>query len=151
MNLHFLYGSETGNSEMLCEDIVDELGSGFETEITCLGEVDPTDLDPETFYFVITSTYGSGDLPTNAVPFGDALDMMPDLSGVRFAIFGLGDMVFAETFNHGSKGLMEGLIACGAQMVGERGLYDASTAELPEDLAVPWAKGIMQLLQDKAA
>ncbi len=152
MKLHFLYGTETGNSEMLCEDIETEIGHGFETEITCFSDFSPSELEAGTFYFVVTSTYGSGDLPTNAVPFYDALDAeKPDLSGVQFAVFGLGDMVFAETFNHGSKRLMELLISCGAHMVGERGIYDASTAEMPEDLAVPWAQGIINQLQSKAA
>ena len=152
MKLHFLYGTETGNSEMLCEDIQAEVGSGFETEVTCFSDFAPSDLDAETFYFIVTSTYGSGDLPTNTVPFYDALAAeKPDLKGLQFAVFGLGDMVFAETFNQGSQKMMELFLACGAQMVGERGIYDASTAEMPEDTAVPWAQDILTQLQSKAA
>ena len=152
MKLHFLYGTETGNSEMLCEDIQAEVGNGFETEVTCFSDFAPSDLDAETFYFIVTSTYGSGDLPTNTVPFYDALAAeKPDLKGLQFAVFGLGDMVFAETFNQGSQKMMELFLARGAQMVGERGIYDASTAEMPEDTAIPWAQDILAQLQSKAA
>ncbi|MEP3844601.1 MAG: flavodoxin domain-containing protein [Paracoccaceae bacterium] len=152
MKLHFLYGTETGNSEMLCEDIEAEIGGGFETAVTCFSDFAPSDLDVKTFYFIVTSTYGSGDLPTNTVPFYDTLAAdKPDLKGLQFAVFGLGDMVFAETFNQGSQKMMELFLACGAQMIGERGLYDASTAEMPEDTAVPWAQDILTQLQSKAA
>lgn len=152
MKLHFLFGTETGNAEMICEDIIAELGSAYEMTMTNMGEVDPAALDAETFYVIVTSTYGNGDLPATAVPFADAIDeKKPDLSHVRFAIFGLGDMVFAETFANGSKGLMDQLVAQGATMVGERGLHDASSLEMPEDLAIPWMQDILSQLQDQAA
>ena len=152
MKLHFLYGTETGNAEMLCEDIEAELGGGYDITISSMGDVDPCALDGDTFYMIVTSTYGNGDFPATAVAFPDALEASkPDLSHVRFAIFGLGDMVFAETFNHGSERLMKMMIERGAQMVGERGLHDASSADLPEDLAVPWAQGVLAQLQAQAA
>lgn len=144
MQVGIYYGSETGNAEMLCEDIEAELGDGFACEISSLSEVDPAGLDPGSFYIFVTSTYGNGDLPTLALPFEEALlTNKPDLSGVRFAIFGLGDMVFAETFNHGSQKLAQMLVAHGAQQVGERGIHDASSFEMPEDIALPWVQTVL--------
>ena len=141
MKIGFLFGTETGNAEMVCEDIQADLGDEYETTLSDLADVTPADLDPAVFYIIVTSTYGNGDLPTTAQPFGYALEAdKPDLTGLRFAMFGLGDMVFAETFNNGSKRLAELLTECKAQMVGERGLFDASSAELPEDTAIPWAR-----------
>lgn len=153
MNIGIYYGSETGNSEMLCEDIETELGEGYTCDIQSLADVDPAELDKDWFYLFVTSTYGNGDLPSTALPFEDALtDGKPDLTGLRFAIFGLGDQVFAETFNHGSKKLAEMLCALGADQVGERGLHDASGFEMPEDVALPWVQGIMNALTaEKAA
>ena len=153
MNVGLYYGSETGNSEMLCEDIEAELGEGFTCDIQSLADVDPAALDKSWFYIFVTSTYGNGDLPSTALPFEAALTGdTPDLKGLRFAIFGLGDQVFAETFNHGSKKLAEMLVAQGAVQVGERGLHDASGFEMPEDNALPWVQGIMdQIAADKAA
>ena len=152
MRIHFLYGTETGSAEMLCEDIRDALGTGFECAITGMGEVEPADLTADTFYVFVTSSYGTGDLPSMAQPFYDKLEAeKPDLSAIRFAIFGLGDMVFAETFNGGSERLMEMLLACKAKMVGERGIHDASTSDLPEDIALPWTERVIALLQADAA
>lgn len=152
MQIGLYYGSETGNSEMLCEDIEAELGDDFECHIASLSEVDPTTLNPETFYFFVTSTYGNGDLPTLALPFEEALsEKQPDLTNIRFAIFGLGDMVFAETFNHGSMKLAEMLVARGATQIGERGIHDASSFEMPEDIALPWVSEIIPHVTKKAA
>ncbi len=151
MKIHFLFGTETGNAEMVCEDIQAEL-DGFETELTNLSDFSHDEFDADTFYICVSSTYGNGDLPMTAQPFMERLQSaQPDLSHVRFAIFGLGDMVFSETFCHGSKTLMEALIERGATMVGERGMHDASSADMPEDLAIPWAMGIISELERKAA
>lgn len=153
MKIGIYYGSETGNSEMLCEDIEAELGDGFDCDIQSLADVDPAAMEKDTFYIIVTSTYGNGDLPSTALPFEEALtEGKPDLNGVRFAIFGLGDMVFAETFAHGSMKLAEMMKAQGAVQVGERGIHDASGMDMPEDIALPWVQGIMaQMAADKAA
>ncbi len=152
MKLGLLFGTETGNSEMLCEDIEIELGDSFDCELQNMGDVDPAALDPDVFYIIVTSTHGNGDLPAAAAPFVDALEEnKPDLSAIRFAIFGLGDMVFAETFAHGSKKTMEMMLECGATMVGERGIHDASTTEPPEDTALPWVHEIIAKLNVEAA
>jgi len=152
MKLHFLHGTETGNAEMVCEDIEADLGGGYDVTISNMGDIDPGKLQADTFYFIVTSTYGNGDFPGAAVAFPDALEAgKPDLSHVRFAIFGLGDMVFAETFNHGSERLMQMMIDCGAHMVGTRALHDASGHEMPEDLALPWARDVLAQLQAAAA
>ena len=152
MDICFLYGTETGSSEMLCEDIEAEIGAGITSQIQSLADVTPDDLDSETFYFFVTSTYGSGDLPVTAQPFAEALEQKkPDLSHVQFAIFGLGDMVFEDTFAHGSMLLMDKLLACGARMVGERDIHDASGHDMPEDLAVPWAHEVLSQLNAAAA
>ncbi|MEJ6393592.1 flavodoxin domain-containing protein [Gymnodinialimonas sp. 2305UL16-5] len=152
MNIQFLYGTETGTAEILCEDIEADLGDGYSCTVTSLADVDPTEMNGDAFYIIVSSTYGNGDLPMAAQPFYDKLDAKkPDLSKVRFAIFGLGDMVFSETFAFGSKLLMEKLLECGAKMVGERGIHDASSPDMPEDIAVPWAQEIMGQLQAEAA
>ncbi len=144
MKIGLLYGTETGNSEMLCDDIVDEIGDEHECTIANLGETNPSDLDPEIFYLIVTSTYGNGDLPSGAAEFYDKLEAeKPDLSNLRFAIFGLGDMVFEYTFAQGSEKLMDLLKSCKAKMVGKRGIHDASCGEMPEDIGLPWVEEIL--------
>ncbi len=104
-----------------------------------MNDVDPTSLDPDVLYVLVSATFGSGDLPGTAQVFFDTLEAQkPVLSDIRFAVFGLGDRTFAETFNHGSQRLMEQMLACDAKMIGERGLFDASAPDMPEDIALPW-------------
>jgi sulfite reductase alpha subunit-like flavoprotein len=147
MKIHFLYGSQSGTAEILCDHLMDSLSDGFDGEVSSLDEVDPTDLDGNTFYVLVSATFGSGQVPDSAQSFLETLEeRKPDLSCIRFAIFGLGDRSFGETFNNGSKLLMTQMLACNAQMVGERGLHDASSEELPQNVARPWLKGIVDQL-----
>ncbi len=95
---------------------------------------------------------GPGDLPITARPFYDMIATnKPDLSHVNVAVFVLGDMVFADTFAFGSKILMELLVERGARMVGERGIHAAAYADMPEDIAVPWAAAIFDTQRAAAA
>ncbi|MEM8578505.1 MAG: flavodoxin domain-containing protein [Pseudomonadota bacterium] len=152
MKIHFLYGTETGNSEMLCEDMQAELGDAVESRISNMGDVGPTELDPSEFHVFVTSTYGNGDLPQTAVSFTDTLEAdKPDLSNIQFAVFGLGDMVFSGTFAHGSKTLAEQMVACKATMIGERLTHDASGHEMPEDIGLPWLSTVLDQLKAQAA
>lgn len=151
MKIHFLYGTETGNAEMLCEDIEADLGDGFDCEITSLADITPAELTRDVLYVIVCSTYGSGDVPATARDFSDALDARPDLEGIRFAVFGLGDMVFAETFAQGSDRLMKQMLACKATMIGTRCIHDASVGDMPEDVGLPWFHGILAELNEKAA
>ena len=147
MRIHLLYATETGTAEMLCEDLEEAL-DGHECTIGSLGDADPGALDPGAFHIFVASTYGSGDLPVTAQPFCEAIEARsPDLGGLRFAVFGLGDMVFEATFANGSKILMDTLIAQGAVMIGERGIHDASSPQMPEDVAIPWAEEILPVAE----
>ena len=143
MKIHFLYGTETGTAEMLAEDMAAG-ANGHETQVSDMDDVDPTALDASQFHVLVCSTFGTGELPSTAEAFFDKLkSAKPDLSELKFAIFGLGDRTFSETFNHGSESLMNEMIACKAQMVGERGIYDASGGDMPEDIALPWLEDIL--------
>ncbi|MEO0665634.1 MAG: flavodoxin domain-containing protein [Pseudomonadota bacterium] len=143
MKIQFLYGTETGTAEMLAEDMASSI-SGHDTAVTDMDDADPTSLDAEAFHVLVCSTFGTGELPSTAEAFFDKLQSAkPDLSALKFAIFGLGDRTFGETFNQGSDSLMKEMVACKAQLVGERGIYDASGADMPEDVAVPWLEDVL--------
>ena len=151
MKITLLYGTESGNAAMLCDDLMEELAGENKCAVSSLADIAPEDLDSDTFYIFVTSTHGSGDVPATAAQFFEALEAnQPDLSGIRFSIFGLGDRVFAETFNQGSEKLMQALLACNATLIGERGLHDASTGDMPEDIAIPWIRECMAALMSSA-
>jgi MioC protein len=145
MQIAVLYGTETGNAEMLAEDIAAHL-SDHDTSVANLSDTDPAALDPGTLYVVVCSTYGDGDLPASAQPFAARMEAgKQDLSGVHFAVFGMGDSEYAETFNHGGKRIEALLSGAGATLLGERVTHDASGPDMAEDLALPWVDGIVAL------
>lgn len=144
MKITILYGTESGNAELVSEDIETELNGEHDVSVTNLEDTSHDSLDPESFHIIVCSTYGEGELPASAIEFADAItENAPDLSAIRFAIFGLGDTSYDETYNHGSMTLKDLLIKHNAQMVGERGLHDAATGEPPEEAAIPWVKDIL--------
>ena len=137
-----LYGTETGNAEMLAEDIAGHIGA----DVANLADFDPAAFEAGTLYLIVTSTYGDGELPASAKPFAEKMAaQQPDLSGVRFAVFGMGDSEYPETFNFGGKRIEEMMTAAGAVMVGERVTHDASGPDMADDLALPWADALMAL------
>ena len=144
MHLHFLHGTETGTSEFLCDD----LQSAISDEVTCTVEsfddLSPADMSADRHYVLVLSTFGTGEIPFTAKKFFEALEKnKPDLGHVVFSVFGLGDTTFDRTFNYGSEMMMKQMLACSAKMVGERYLFDASSNEKAEDVALAWLKGIL--------
>ena len=145
MKIAVLYGTETGNAEMLAEDLAAELEGDHEVVCKNLSAVDPAGFDAATFYILVSSTYGDGDLPASAQPFAKAVEAKaPDLSGIHFAIFGLGDSEYHDTFNGGGEKLAALMTARGAVQVGERVTHDASGPDMAEDLAFPWAREVIE-------
>ncbi|MEL7026144.1 MAG: flavodoxin domain-containing protein [Pseudomonadota bacterium] len=141
MKISLLYGTETGNAEMLCEDLQSSFRKEHDVKFSNLEDIGAGELEKDRFHMFFCSTYGDGELPNSAIDFVDALKAdKNDLSGIKFSIFGLGDTSYDETYNNGSKVLMDALTEAGAEMVGPRGLHDASGFDNPEDIAEPWAK-----------
>lgn len=90
MKIALLYGTETGNAEILCEDLQAHLASDHEVVVHNLKDIDPAELDGASYHIFVCSTYGDGDLPASAETFADGLQAnATDLSHVRFGIFGL--------------------------------------------------------------
>ncbi|MGH6762529.1 MAG: flavodoxin domain-containing protein [Phyllobacterium sp.] len=148
MKILVLHGTETGNAEMLAEDIQTALEDDHDVSCNSLADVDPANLDADAFHVIVCSTYGEGELPASARPFVEKLDEgAADLSHVRFAIFGLGDSEYTETFTHGSLKLAERLASRGAVQIGPRLTHNASGGDLPEELAVPWIGEILAGLE----
>lgn len=144
MNIAIFYGTETGNAEMLADDLSTALDEAHETSVSNLSDTAPDALRTADLNIILCSSYGDGDLPASAQPFADRLEAQnPDLSGVRFAIFGLGDREYHATFGSGSMKLADSLIRRGATLIGERVVHDAARGDLPEDMALPWAEDII--------
>ncbi len=147
MSSVILYGTETGTAELVADAISDVLAAEHDPSIYDMSEYSVEDLDPADFLVVVCSTYGEGELPTGAEPFADELDeVKPDLTGLRFAVFGLGDTVYGETYNRGGEIMAEKLSALGATQVGEHGRHDLSSKIKPAAQAKEWAQGLTSVI-----
>ncbi len=142
MDIKILVGTMTGTAEMVAEEIGDaleEAGHGFEIEP--MDALDASCFEDEGVYLIVSSTYGQGDVPDNAIRlYEDLLEKKPDLSHVRYGVFSLGDRTYAETFNFGGKKFDEALTKCGAKRVGDVFTHDASSGTIPEEDGVEWVK-----------
>lgn len=137
-----LFGTESGNAEFAAEDMAAAV-EDREVEIIDMTDFDVDDFSPENFYLIICSTHGEGDLPSGAAPlFNSLASQAPDLTGVQYAMFGLGDSSY-EHYSKGSEHIDDKLSELGAIRVGEYGRHDAHTGTLPNDSAVLWTKDVL--------
>ena len=131
---------------MIAEDLVAKLRETTdEVVVADLQDFDPQSITSDSFYVVVCSTHGEGDLPNTAIPFAEAFDAaLPDLTGVRYAMFGLGDTFYEATYSQGSEHIDRRFTAQGALRVGEYGRHDASSWDLPSDVALEWLPGVLE-------
>jgi len=154
MKINILVGTMTGTAQMCAQEIELAL-DGDEVKVATLlmDKLDPgVFADREAVVLICTSTYGQGDVPDNAKALYAALcSQKPDLSGVRYGVFGLGDRTYAETYNFGGKRFDEILSSLGAERIGERYTNDASSGTLPEEIAVEWAQQWIEKVRERLA
>jgi MioC protein len=144
MKINIVYATILGTSQMVAEELEDALSDKYEINVEDILQISPVELSVDAFYVFISSTTGHGDMPDSAYDFVNAIsETKANLSKINFAIFGLGDQGYADTFNMGSEKLADVLKGAGAKQIGERGLFDASTFDMPEDIAIPWLKDIL--------
>jgi MioC protein len=146
MKIHVLFGTESGNAEIAAEDLAESIrNDSQEVDVHDLSSFSIAELQHDALYVFVCSTYGEGDLPNTALPFyADLSVVRPDLSGVRYAMFGLGDTFYTETYGQGATKLDDKLTELGAQRVGEIGRYDASSWEPVGESAVAWFTGVLE-------
>jgi MioC protein len=142
VTVNILVGTMTGTAQLCAQEMELALDDG-DTKVRTLmmDELDSTVFSREGVFLICTSTYGQGDVPDNArALYEDLKARRPDLSQVRYGVFGLGDRTYAETFNFGGKRFDEILTELGAQRIGERHTHDASSGVLPEETALEWCQ-----------
>ncbi|ODC02294.1 monooxygenase [Terasakiispira papahanaumokuakeensis] len=147
LSVSVLFGTESGNAELVAEEIGQMLDGRCAVDVADLGDVDPHALDPNRLYLIVCSTYGDGDVPGGANNFYQTLrDGAPDISGIRFASLALGDSSYARTYSRGGELLTEAMVACGAIRIGEFGRHDASGPLMASEVALDWAEGVLSLV-----
>ncbi len=150
MKLNLLVGTMTGTAQLVAQEL--ELAWGDEEtqiETLMMDKLDGSVFAREGIFLVVTSTYGQGDVPDNAKNlYEDLKAKRPDLSRVRYGVFGLGDRTYAETFNFGGRRFDDILTELGARRIGDRLQHDASSGVLPEEMAAEWGIGWLALARE---
>jgi MioC protein len=145
--LTILYGTESGNAEMAAEDLVEFIkDQGGEAVVKSMEGFKPGEFSSVDTAIIITSTYGEGNLPETTQPFYDCLsEAQPDLSGLRFAAFGLGDSTY-EHFANAIDIVSTLLVDLGAVQVGDTGRHDAAKARDLSSSVKAWAGTVISHL-----
>lgn len=143
MNIVIYFGTEAGMAELAASDIADAIGDEATVTVVDMLDGDLSGLTDADLTLIVCSTHGEGELPGGAEPFAEVLDAdRPDLSGVRYAVFGLGDSSY-PVYSRGSELIDERLAALGAERIGEFGRHDASSRDEASTVAVAWAAGVL--------
>jgi MioC protein len=152
VKIHILVGTMTGTAQLVAQELELAWDDGeTQVETLLMDKVDAAVFEREGVFLVCTSTYGQGDVPDNARALYEELKAKrPDLSHVRYGVFGLGDRTYAETFNFGGKRFDDILTELGARRIGERVQHDASSGVLPEETAAEWGAAWLGLVKEEA-
>lgn len=147
--LAIYFATETGNAEALAHQAHERAVAEGWTAATVrnIRDLKPDALAADTVVLFVVSTWGDGEPPSDATDFHYDLEKAQlDLSGLRYAVLGLGDSDYAE-FNGFARKLDERLAALGASA-----LLPRTEADLDyEDTYAAWADLVFPLLNALAA
>lgn len=141
LSLTILVGTMTGTAEMVAQEVQQVLESaGHEVELQMMDGLDASTFAAGGAFLICTSTYGFGNVPDNAQDLIESLESArPDLSKVVYGVIALGDRTYGDTFCQGGGRFDALLSSLGARRIGELLQHDASSGELPEEVAPGWA------------
>ena len=121
-SLAILFGSQTGTAEGLAKKIAKRAeGAGFGPKLVDMAKFETVDLTKEERLLIVTSTYGDGDPPDNAMAFWEFLksDAAPALGNLQFSVLALGDTNYSAFCQFG-KNCDERLEKLGARRIHPR-------------------------------
>lgn len=143
VNVYF--GSESGNSEALAKVIAKAAKKqGFESKAVGLDKIRLADLANESFALIVTSTFGDGEPPANAVAFHEELmaGNAPGLANLNYSVLALGDTNYEQFCKFGIE-VDARLAALGAKRLYER--VDCDVAY--EEAAAAWQAGVFSVIE----
>ena len=139
--IDILYGTQTGNAEIIATDAGEKARSkGFLPRIAELDDVDMDTLASMKNMLVVVSTYGEGEMPDNAHLFWEALSAStaPRLDNLNYGVLALGDTGY-ELFCQAGRLIDTRLEQLGAKRIVNRVDCDIDY----EDLAEKWIADVL--------
>jgi MioC protein len=131
----------TGMAELCAEEVEAALAkAGFRVTRRLMDDLAADALDGIDIIVIVSSTYGHGDIPDNGQAFYSALASAGSLAGKSFAVFGLGDRTYADTFCRAGESWDALLAGKGAARLAPLERHDASAGTLAEDEAGAWSE-----------
>ena len=141
-----LYGTETGNSELLSMDIckADE-SLGIDAVAYGMDEIESEDMLSYSSLLIVCSTWGDGEQPDNAMDLFDYTESLQDddLNKINYSVLALGDTAF-DLFCEAGKEWDRVLEEKGANRILERVDCDVDY----EDEAEEWIDDVLSKFQD---
>ena len=114
MRIKLIYGSDTGNTELVTEDLVKLLGN---VEVTTVADLTPEDWDYDNFILGIPTWY-DGELQSDWEEYFEEFKTI-NFTGKKVAIFGLGDQLgYEEWFCDGIGILAKEILKNGGTVIG---------------------------------
>jgi sulfite reductase (NADPH) flavoprotein alpha-component len=137
-----VWASQTGNAEEFAARVAQGLGAG--SRLLPMNDCELTDLTAATDIVVVTSTFGDGGPPDNGADFWERLQApdAPALSGVRYAVLGIGDRSYGNFCGH-AKSLDARLADLGATKLTDRAEYEIYDDEPMTD----WAERVTIMIR----
>ena len=112
------YGSNTGNSEAICDRIQETLGEEI-VELFNVADTDPNKILEYNHIIIACPTWYDGELQEDWIEFLPKIATL-DLNGKKIVMFGMGDQVgYSDYFLDALGIIAEDLIKAGAKIEGE--------------------------------
>lgn len=125
-SLSILFGSQTGNARHVAEALAKQAqAKGIAAKVIDMAEYKTSQLKNEQYLVIVTSTYGEGEPPENAIGLHNFLfsKKAPKLNGLKYAVLGLGDTSY-EFFCKTAQDFDQRLAELGATPVHARADLD---------------------------
>lgn len=140
--LSIFVGSVYGNAQSVAEHVEGTL-SAAGTECEVLMDPSVADFEQAESVLVVTSTTGQGDVPPNLEFFFDELkDSFPLMQGKPFAVAGLGDSSYGESYCAAGRKFFELLTELQGNPVADMLEVDAIESLEPEADVTKWLEEI---------
>lgn len=144
-----IYGTHTGNSQMLAHEAAEKLAAnGLEVSVCDMEDFDPQELQQLQILLIIISTDGDGEVPLMAEDFYEFLleKNKSRLNHISYSVLALGDTTYTY-FCKAGKDFDQILEKAGAQKITERIDCDV---DYEDDFEVWINNVLLNLLKDES-